>query len=267
MRDHLPGAHGALGLAAPRLVAGRRRVRHRLPALHAVRHAVQHRGAGVPRPLPARRRHRGDPRRRSAAAVPVRHRTPRDHRVHHHRAPAVPDARPAPQGAGRREQPARADGVRLAAQPGPTGRGDRPAGPRGLPGVRADRGRQHRHAHPGRHRRRPGRPARLDRASAPAGGDQRTRRGRARARPQPRRRDLRALPVPDEGLLGRHAGDARRPAGRLDPHPGPRPCGRRGLPLSGRAHPRRHPGQRDGGLCGADRKGARRAIPTSSTRT
>ena len=131
-------------------------VRHGLRAIPAVRHAGQHGRAGVPGAMPAGRRDRRDPRRRWAAAVPVRDRALPDHRLHHHGAPALPDARRAPPAAGRRRQPACAHGVRLADQPTPAGGGGGAARPGGLPGVRADRGREHRDAHAHRHRRRPG---------------------------------------------------------------------------------------------------------------
>ena len=96
MRDHLPGAHAHWAwqprvwspVAAEFATAFQRYLLFGTLASMVV---LEFLGA-----LPARRRRRGHPRRRPAAAVPVRDRAPPDHRLHHHRAPAVPDARPAP---------------------------------------------------------------------------------------------------------------------------------------------------------------------------
>ncbi|MCP9970738.1 fatty acid--CoA ligase family protein [Actinomadura madurae] len=70
LRDHLPGAERALGVAAARLGAGRGGVRRGVRAVPAVRHAGQHGRLRVPRAVPARRRHGGDPRGRRRPLFP-----------------------------------------------------------------------------------------------------------------------------------------------------------------------------------------------------
>ena len=89
LRDHLPRAQRALGVAAPRVVAGRRAsspapssatcCSARCPAWWCMEFLGPCLLGGGTAVIPERRR---------AAAVPVRDRTPPDHRLHHHRAPA-----------------------------------------------------------------------------------------------------------------------------------------------------------------------------------